>query len=645
MEARSNEERFWPSQVKIGYIPAGIYRENQFQKDELKKFRLMKKNHIRNIAIISHVDHGKTTLLNAMLKQTGVFRVNQTVEDRVMDSLDLEKERGITIMAKNTAVDYNGVKINIVDTPGHADFGGEVERSLNMVDGAILLVDASEGPLPQTRFVLKKALALHLPIILVINKIDRSDARIEEVINDTYDLFIDLGAGENQIEFPILYTNAKIGVSHKKIGDDSTDLRPLLQTIIEYIPAPRGKDEDIPQFLVTNLDYDSYVGQIAVGRLQSGKLEMNINYSLCTKEKIVPGIKFTALYTFYGLTKKAATSVESGDIIALSGVENVSIGDTISSITDPRPLPRLQVDEPTVSMMFYVNDSPFAGTEGKYLTSRHLLERLEKEALRNVAIKIKKLDRTDAFEVCGRGELQMAVLIETMRREGYELMVSRPQVITKEQNGKTLEPVERLFLDIPEEFVGKITEKLSIRKGRMEGLINKGSGRVSMEFLIPSRGLIGFRSQFLTDTKGGGVMNSLLEDYAPWFGSIPQRMTGTLVADRLGRVTSYASFAMEDRGEMIVEIGTEVYAGMIVGERNRSGDLNVNIIKEKKLTNMRASTSDATIILRPPHILSLDQAIEFIAEDELVEITPKSVRLRKMELDATRRQQKSRKDE
>jgi GTP-binding protein len=645
MEARLKEERLGPSQVKIGYIPAGIYRENQFQKDELKKFRLMKKNHIRNIAIISHVDHGKTTLLNAMLKQTGVFRVNQAVEDRVMDSLDLEKERGITIMAKNTAIDYNGVKINIVDTPGHADFGGEVERSLNMVDGAILLVDASEGPLPQTRFVLKKALALHLPIILIINKIDRADARIEEVINDTYDLFIDLGAGENQIEFPILYTNAKIGVSHKKRGDDSTDLRPLLQTIIEYIPAPRGNDEDIPQFLVTNLDYDPYVGQIALGRLQSGKLEMNSNYSLCTKEKIVPGIKFTALYTFYGLTKKAVTSVESGDIIALSGVENVSIGDTISSMTDPRPLPRLQVDEPTVSMMFYVNDSPFAGTEGKYLTSRHLLERLEKEALRNVAIKIKKLDRTDAFEVCGRGELQMAVLIETMRREGYELMVSRPQVITKEQKGKTLEPVERLFLDIPEEFVGKITEKLSVRKGRMESLVNKGSGRVSMEFLIPSRGLIGFRSQFLTDTKGGGVMNSLLEDYSPWFGPIPQRMTGALVADRSGRVTSYASFAMEDRGEMIVEIGTEVYAGMIVGERNRSSDLNVNIIKEKKLTNMRASTSDTTIILRPPRILSLDQAIEFIAEDELVEITPKSVRLRKMELDATRRQQKSRKDD
>jgi GTP-binding protein len=562
-----------------------------------------------------------------------------------MDSMDLEKERGITITAKNTAVEYNGVKINIVDTPGHADFGGEVERSLNMVDGAILLVDASEGPLPQTRFVLKKALALGLPIILVINKIDRSDARIDEVINETYDLFIDLGAEENQIEFPILYTNAKIGVSHKKLGDDSADLQPLLQTIIEHIPSPRGNDEAITQFLVTNLDYDPYVGQIAIGRLQSGKLEMNTNYSLCTEDKIIPGVKLTALYTFYGLAKKPVTVAESGDIIALSGVENVTIGDTISSFIEPQALPRLQVDEPTVSMMFYVNDSPFGGKEGKYLTSRHLLERLEKEELRNVAIKIKKLERTDAFEVCGRGELQMAVLIETMRREGYELMVSRPQVITRQQNGKTCEPVERLFLDIPEEFVGKITEKLSIRKGRMESLVNKGSGRVSMEFLIPSRGLIGFRSQFLTDTKGGGVMNSLLEDYAPWFGPIPQRTTGVLVADRSGRVTPYASFAMEDRGEMIVEIGTEVYAGMIVGERNRSSDLNVNIIKEKKLTNMRASTSDATIILRPPRVLSLDQAIEFISENELVEVTPKNIRLRKMELDATRRQMKSRKEE
>jgi GTP-binding protein len=605
----------------------------------------MKKNHLRNIAIISHVDHGKTTLLNAMLKQTGIFRSNQAVEDRVMDSMDLEKERGITITAKNTAVEYNDVKINIVDTPGHADFGGEVERSLNMVDGAILLVDASEGPLPQTRFVLKKALALHLPIILVINKIDRKDARVEEVINETYDLFIDLGAEEKQIEFPILYTQAKIGVSHRKLGDDSADLQPLLQTIIDYVPAPQGDDEAITQFLVTNLDYDSYVGQIAIGRLQSGKLEMNTNYSLCSMDKIVPGVKLSALYTFYGLAKKPATVAESGDIIALSGVDNVKIGDTISSFTDPQALPRLLVDEPTISMIFYVNDSPFAGKEGKFLTSRHLLERLEKESLRNVAIKIKKLGKTNAFEVCGRGELQMAVLIETMRREGYELMVSRPQVITKEQDGKMVEPVERLFLDIPEEFVGKITEKLSIRKGRMESLVNKGSGRVSMEFLIPSRGLIGFRSQFLTDTKGGGVMNSLLEDYAPWFGPIPQRTTGVLIADRSGRVTPYASFAMEDRGEMIVEIGTEVYGGMVVGERNRTGDMDVNITKEKKLTNMRASTSDATIILRPPRVLSLDQAIEFISENELVEVTPQSVRLRKMELDATKRLQKSRKEE
>jgi len=600
----------------------------------------MKKEHLRNVAIIAHVDHGKTTLLNAMLKQTGIFRANQAVEDRVMDSMALEKERGITIAAKNTAIEYNGIKINIVDTPGHADFGGEVERSLNMVDGAMLLVDASEGPLPQTRFVLKKALALSLPIILVINKIDRPDARIDEVINETYDLFIDLGAQEHQIEFPILYTNSKIGVSHKKLGDDSADLQPLMQAIIDAVPAPEGDDDGNVQFLVTNLDYDSYVGQIAVGRVQSGKLEMNKLYSLCAQDQVASGVKLSALYAFHGLVKKPVTEAEAGDIVALAGIENVTIGDTISSLENPVALPRLIVDEPTVSMIFYVNDGPFAGKEGKYLTSRHLLERLEKEALRNVAIRIKKLERTDAFEVCGRGELQMAVLIETMRRENYEMTVSKPQVITKKVDGRTMEPVERLFLDIPEEFVGRITEKLSLRKGRLESLVNKGSGRVSMEFLIPSRGLIGFRSQFLTDTKGGGVMNSLLEDYAPWFGSIPQRNTGVLVADRAGRVTAYASYAMEDRGEMIVEVGMDVYGGMIVGERNRPQDLNVNIVKEKKLTNMRASTSDATVILRPPRILSLDQAIEFIAEDELVEVTPKSVRLRKMELDASRRQMK-----
>ncbi len=605
----------------------------------------MKKNNLRNVAIIAHVDHGKTTLLNAMLKQTGVFRANQAVEDRVMDSMALEKERGITIAAKNTAVEYNGVKINIVDTPGHADFGGEVERSLNMVDGAMLLVDSSEGPLPQTRFVLKKALALRLPLILVINKIDRPDARIEEVINETYDLFIDLGADEHQIEFPILYTNAKTGVSHTKLGDESTDLRPLLDAIVQSVPPPEGDDEANVQFLVTNLDYDPYVGQIAVGRLHAGRLMLNTPYTLCGQGKVAPGVKLSTLYTYLGLAKKQVESAESGDIVALAGIDGVTIGDTIASLDNPQALPRLIVDEPTVSMIFYVNDGPFAGKEGKYLTSRHLLERLEKESKRNVAIRIKKTDRTDAFEVCGRGELQMAVLIETMRREGFEMTVSKPQVIIKKVDGKVLEPVERLFLDIPEEFVGRITEKLSIRKGRLESLVNKGSGRVSMEFLIPSRGLIGFRSQFLTDTKGGGVMNSLLEDYAPWFGSIPQRNSGALVADRAGRVTAYASFAMEDRGEMIVEVGTDVYAGMIVGERNRTQDLTVNIVKEKKLTNMRASGSDATVILRPPRILSLDQAIEFIAEDELVEVTPASVRLRKMELDATRRQMKAKKDE
>jgi GTP-binding protein len=604
----------------------------------------MKKEHIRNIAIIAHVDHGKTTLLNALLKQTGAFSANREVEDRVMDSMDLEKERGITIAAKNTAIQFKGVKINIVDTPGHADFGGEVERSLNMVDGAILLVDASEGPLPQTRFVLKKALEKDLPLIVVINKIDRPDARIPEVISETYDLFIDLGALERQIEFPIIYTNAKAGNGCKRLGDDAANLEPLLQAVIDTIPPPAGDDRANVQFLVTNLDYDPYVGQIAIGRLQAGRLEMNSLYTLCALDGLRGGIKFSALYTFSGLTKKTVPSTEAGDIIALAGVDGVKIGDTISSADNPVALPRLVVDEPTVSMVFCVNDGPFAGRDGRYLTSRHLLERLEKEALRNVAVRIKKLARTDAFEVCGRGELQMAVLIETMRREGFELTVSKPQVITKTIDGKVYEPVERLFIDIPEEFVGRITEKLSGRRGRLEGLVNKGSGRVSMEFLIPSRGLIGFRSQFLTDTKGGGVMNSLLEDYSPWFGAIPQRNTGVLVADRAGRVTAYACYAMEDRGEMLVDVGTEVYAGMIVGERNRPQDLNVNIVKEKKLTNMRASTSDATVILRPPRILSLDQAIEFIAADELVEVTPQNVRLRKTELDASKRQMKARKD-
>ena len=592
----------------------------------------MQKQHIRNIAIIAHVDHGKTTLVDAMLRQSGIFRENQQVAERIMDSMDLERERGITIMAKNTAVWYGDVKINIVDTPGHVDFGGEVERSLNLVDGVLLLVDASEGPLPQTRFVVKKALAKKLPVIVAVNKIDRSDSRIEEVVNEVYDLFIDLDATEKQIEFPLLYTNAKTGVAHVKPGDDSINLRPLFEAIISYIPAPQATDDKNPQFLITNLDYDSYVGQIALGRLENGILEMNKNYALCGAEKTTAGIKFSALYTFDGLKKVPVDKVESGDIIALSGVDHVAIGDTISSEERPIPLPRIYIDEPTVSMIFYVNNSPPAGTEGKYLTSRHLKDRLERESLRNVALEVKFLTRKDMFEVCGRGELQMAVLIETMRREGYEFMVSKPQVITKEENGKVLEPTERILIDIPEEFIGIITEAISKRKGRMTNLINKGSGRAKLEFIIPSRGLIGFRTHFLTDTKGAGVMNTLFEGYGPWFGPIPQRANGSLVADRAGRVTPYASLAMEDRGELCVETGTDVYGGMIIGERNRPGDLNVNITKEKHLTNMRSATSDATVTLRPPRRLSLDQSIEFLAEDELIEVTPQSIRLRKMDL-------------
>lgn len=606
---------------------------------------MQRKNSFRNIAIIAHVDHGKTTLVDALLKQSGTFRSNQAVADRVMDSMDLERERGITIMAKNTALWYKDIKINIVDTPGHADFGGEVERSLNMVDGAMLLVDASEGPLPQTRFVVKKALAKKLPIILVINKIDRHDARIDEVINDVYDLFIDLDASEEQIEFPILYTNAKLGVAHKSLEDKSEDLLPMFKTIVDYIPGPVADDARAPQFLITNLDYDPYVGQIAIGRLSHGTLEMNKTYALCGEHETVHGIKFSALYSFMGLGKSVVQKVDAGDIIALAGVANVRIGDTITENENPVPLPRIQIDEPTVSMIFYVNNGPFAGREGKFLTSRHLKERLQRETLRNVALRVTPLDRADAFEVAGRGELQMAVLIETMRREGYEFTVSKPRVITKEVDGKTVEPMEQVYIDVPENFVGVVTEKLSVRKGRLTNLINKGRGRVNMEFYIPARGLIGFRSQFLTDTKGAGVLNTLFAGYEPWFGPIPQRLSGALVADRAGRVTAYASLAMEDRGELFLEPGTEVYNGMVIGERNRSTDLEVNITKEKKLTNMRSATSDATVTLHSPRLLTLDQCIEFIAEDELVEVTPKTVRLRKYELDTLKRAHSRRRDQ
>jgi len=592
----------------------------------------MSKDTIRNIAIIAHVDHGKTTLVDGMLRQSGIFSDRRHEVDRVMDSLDLERERGITILAKNTAVRYGDIKINIVDTPGHADFGGEVERSMNMVDGVLLLVDAAEGPLPQTRFVLKKALEKQCPIIVVINKIDRPDARIDEVTDEIYDLFIDLGARDDQIEFPLFYTDAKKGIAHANPGDDSQTLRPLFDAMVNYIPGPEADDEDETRFLVTSLDYDPYVGQLALGRLAGGVLELRGSYALCGAEGVTEGISFSALYTFDGLRKIPVERAEAGDILAVAGVDGVAIGDTIAGAGDPHPLPRIHVDEPTVSMVFYVNTGPTAGREGTYLTSRHLKDRLEKEALRNVALRIDCHDLKDRFTVSGRGELQMAVLIETMRREGYEFMVSKPQVITRDESGTVTEPMERVYLDIPDTFIGVVTEKLSLRKGRMVNLVNRGSGRAGMEFIIPARGLIGFRGHFLTDTKGAGIMNTIFEGYGPWCGPIPQRANGALVADRAGRVTGYASLAMTDRGELFVEVGTEVYGGMILGERNRTGDLPVNITKEKQLTNMRSSTSEATVTLRPPRRLTLDQSIEFIAEDELVEVTPASIRLRKMDI-------------
>ena len=597
----------------------------------------LRKENFRNIAIIAHVDHGKTTLVDCLLKQSGTFQDHQEIEERVMDSMDLEKERGITITAKNTSVNYKNIKINIMDTPGHADFGGEVERSLNLVDGALLLVDSSEGPLPQTRFVLKKALEKNLPIILIINKIDRSDARIEEVINEVYDLFIDLDATEQQIEFPIIYTNAKKGIANYSLDKDSSSLEPLFETILSEIKGPLADDSKATQFLITSLDYDSYVGQVAIGTLTNGKLEMSEAYALCSENKIEHNKKFSALYTFEGLERVQVDELAAGDIIAVAGIDGITIGDTIADNEKPTPLPRIEIDEPTVSMLFYVNDSPFAGKEGKYLTTRHIKERLNKEILSNVSMHVLDTQRTDVFEVRGRGELQMAILIETMRREGYELMVSKPKVITKEKNGKILEPMEKVFLDIPENKVGTITEKLSTRKGRMTNLQNHGSGRVNMEFSIPSRGLIGFRSQFMTETQGAGIMNKLFDGYAPWFGAIPQRNSGAIVADRHGNITTHASLGMVDRGELFLDVGMEVYPGMILGVRNRPDDLNVNITKEKKLTNMRASGSDNTVTLRPPKRLSLDQSIEFIAEDELVEITPESIRLRKMELDQKKR--------
>lgn len=596
----------------------------------------MKCEDLRNIAIIAHVDHGKTTLVDGMMKQAGIFRSNEKLQERIMDNIDLERERGITIMAKNAAVRYNGIKINIVDTPGHADFGGEVERTLKMVDGVLLLVDASEGPLPQTRFVLQKALERKLPPILVINKIDRPDARIQAVLNEVYDLFIDLGATEEQLEFPIIYTNAKQGCAKLNMEEDSHNLKPLFDSIMKTIPPPAGESKGLLQILVTNIDYDNYVGRLAIGRIFSGTVKAGDNVAMIKGDGETSKTKVLTLYTFQGLDRIATEEASAGEIIALAGIEGINIGDTIADAENPRALPRIKVDEPTISMVFSVNTSPFSGKEGRYVTSRKLRERLEKELLYNVAVKV-DFDETDSFKVMGRGELQLAIMIEMMRREGYELSVAMPETITKTIQGILHEPMELLVIDVPEEYTGVVTQQVGMRKGKLQKMQNNGFGRVRLEFRIPSRGLIGFRSQFLTDTRGTGLLNHLFDGYDSWHGPLSKRQTGALVADRQGTSTTYALFHLQPRGTLFIRENTSVYEGMIIGENSRSNDLEVNVIKEKKLTNMRAANADDALQLIPPKIMSLEQAIEFIKEDELVEITPESVRLRKKILEANKR--------
>jgi GTP-binding protein len=592
---------------------------------------------IRNIAIIAHVDHGKTTLVDGMLKQSGIFRDNETVMERVMDSNELERERGITILSKITGVRYRGVKINIVDTPGHSDFGGEVERALKIVDGVMLLVDASEGPLPQTRYVLMKALEAKLPPIVVINKIDRPDARVAEVLNEIYDLFIDLDATEDQLDFPVLYSNAREGVAKKAMEADSEDLRPLFDAILMHIPAPGGDPDGTLQMLVANLDYSDYLGRLAIGRVFEGRLKFGDEVGIVKLDGSLQKTRITKLYSFEGLKRVDETSGCPGDILAIAGVEGITIGETVTSAENPAALPHVPIDEPTIAMTFTVNTSPFAGREGTYVTSRNLRERLDKELLTNVSIRVEEAGGPDAFKVMGRGELQLAILIEMMRREGYELMVGKPEILTRKVNGKIEEPLELLVIDCPESHLGVVIEKLGSRKGKMTKMVNHGSGRVRLEFHVPSRGLIGLRSEILTDTRGTAIMNSLFHGYIEWQGDIPTRPTGSLVADRNGRATGYAIFNLQERGEIFLTPGTEVYQGMVVGENARERDLDVNIVKEKKLTNMRASTADEAIRLVPPRILNLEQAIEFIRDDEFVEVTPQSIRLRKKVLRANQR--------
>src|SRR3954453_6223860 len=572
-----------------------------------------------------------------MLKQSGLFRANEEVIERVMDSNDLERERGITILAKNTGVRYHGIKINIVDTPGHSDFGGEVERALKMVDGVMLLVDASEGPLPQTRYVLMKALEAKLAPILVINKIDRPDARVQEVLNEVYDLFIDLDATEDQLDFPVVYTNGKTGIAKMNMIDDSDNLLPLFDPILKHIPPPKGDPSGVLQLLVANLDYSDYLGRLAIGRVFNGTLKLGDDVSIVKLDGAIQKTRITKLYSFEGLKRVDEPVGRLGDVLAIAGVEGITIGETVTSAETPKALPKIQIDEPTIAMTFSINNSPFAGREGQYVTSRNLRDRLDKELLTNVSIKVEEAGGPDAFKVMGRGELQLAILIEMMRREGYELQVGKPEILTKTIEGKLHEPQELLVIDCPEQFIGVVIEKIGTRKGKMSKMINHGSGRVRLEFLVPSRGLIGLRSEMLTDTRGTAIMNSLFHGWVEWQGDIEMRPTGSLVSDRSGVATSFAISNLQERGTIFIAPTTEVYEGMIIGENSRDNDLDVNIVKEKKLTNMRASTSDEAIRIVPPKILNLEQALEFIKEDELVEVTPKSIRLRKKILKANQR--------
>jgi len=603
---------------------------------------MAERSDIRNVAIIAHVDHGKTTLVDAMLRQSGVFAAHERLTDRVLDSLDQERERGITILAKNAAVRYGELKLNLVDTPGHADFGGEVERGLTMVDGVMLLVDASEGPLPQTRFVLRKALEAGLPVVLCVNKVDRPDARIGEVVNEVYELFLDLDADDSQIEFPIVYTNAKAGRASVEEGVEGEDLRPLFDLLADTIPAPEHDPAHPLQARVTNLDADPYVGRLALCRIHHGTVRRGETVAWCRRDGSVENVKVAELYVNEGLTRQPADEAAAGEIIAVAGIPEITIGETIAAAADPRPLPVIAVEEPALGVTIGVNGSPLAGKSGSRLTARMVKDRLDQELVGNVALRVLDTDRRDTWEVQGRGELQLAVLVEAMRREGFELTVGKPQVITRELDGRLCEPIERLAIDAPDDYLGVITQMLALRKGRMENMVNHGTGWVRLEFLVPTRGLIGFRTEFLTETRGSGIVHSVFERYEPWQGEIRTRPTGSLVADRRGPTASFALLKLQERGQLFVGPGEEVYEGMVVGENARADDLDVNAVREKKLTNMRAAGSDETVKLVPHHRLSLDQALEFIREDECVEVTPDAVRLRKLVLDAVERQKASR---